>query len=299
MQLIVLGTGGMVPTKERNVSAIFLQFKEQGMLFDCGEGTQRQMNIASLKRTSVTKVFLTHWHGDHVSGLIGLLQTLGNEQDAPRLEIYGPPGTEMRMKNLLNTCCFDLSVELIIKELTGKKIAPALDAEEFTIEYGLLDHKVACIGYAFIEKDKRKINMDYLRKQGVPEGPHLRKLQDGKSITWKGKEIDVEKATSIQKGRKWAYVTDTAPCTNAVLLAQDADVLVCEATYAEALKEKAEEYKHMTAKDAALIAQQANVKKLVLTHFSQRYKTTEEIEQDARTYFPNVICAYDFMKITL
>ena len=287
----------MVPTKERNVSAVFVQYKNQGILFDCGEGTQRQMNIAGIKRTSVTKVFLSHWHGDHVGGLIGLLQTLGNEEANPRLEIYGPTGTKQRMENLLKTCQFELSVDIIVKELKPVKKEICCETEDFFVECAQMEHKVSCIGYTLVEKDKRKINMDYLKKQGVPEGPHLRTLQEGKQITWKRKKIAVEKATFVQKGKKIAYVIDTIPCTNAVLLAQDADVLICESTFASALKEKADEYKHMTAKDAALLAQQANAKKLILTHFSQRYKTTHEIEEDAKTYFPEVVCAYDFMKI--
>ncbi len=287
----------MVPTKERNVSGIFVQYKDQGILFDCGEGTQRQMNLAGIKRTSVTKVLLSHWHGDHVGGLIGLLQTIGNEEETPRLEIYGPVGTKQRMENLLKTCQFDLSVELVIKEIKPTKKETFCETDDFFLECAQLDHKVHCLGYTLVEKDKRKINMDYLKKQGVSEGSHLRTLQEGKPITWKGKKISVEKATVLQKGKKIAYVTDTLPCTNAALLAQDADVLICESTFASTLKEKAEEYKHMTAKDAALLAQQANAKKLLLTHFSQRYKTTQEIEEDAKTYFPGAVCAYDFMKV--
>ncbi len=299
MRITFLGTSGMVPTKERNVSGIFLQYKDQGILFDCGEGTQRQMNIAGIKRTSVTKVLLSHWHGDHVAGLIGLLQTLGNEKVQAHLSVYGPVGTKRRMDFLLKTCSFDLGVELEVKEINAVKPLMFLEDEEYFIEAALLDHKEICIGYAFVEKDKRKIAMDYLKKMGVPEGAHLRTLQEGKPITWKGKKVDVEKATYVQKGRKITYVTDTLPCSNAVLLAQDADLLICEATYASALKEKADEYKHMTAQDAALIAQQANVKKLVLTHFSQRYETTEDLEKDAKTHFPEAVCAYDFMKVTL
>lgn len=289
----------MVPTKERNVSGTFLQYKDQGILLDCGEGTQRQMNIAGIKRTSVTKVLISHWHGDHVSGLVGLLQTIGNEKMQPHLDIYGPLGTKKRMEHLMKTCSFDLSTEITVKELTGEKPDIFFENEDFILETALLDHKEICVGYAFIEKDRRKISMDLLRNMGVPEGPHLRSLQEGKSITWKGKKIDCEKVTYLLKGKKIAYITDTVPCENATLLAQNADVLICESTYATALKAKADEYKHMTAQDAALIAQQANVKKLILTHFSQRYETTDELEKEAKTHFPNTVCAYDFMKVNV
>ena len=110
----------MVPTKERNVAGIFLAYKEEGILFDCGEGTQRQMNICGIKRTRITRIFISHWHGDHVSGLIGLVQTLGNEENPPKLEIYGPKGTKESMGHLLKTCIFDQRVDLKIHENTPR-----------------------------------------------------------------------------------------------------------------------------------------------------------------------------------
>src|SRR3989338_9727828 len=107
MELTILGSSSMVPTKERNVSGYFLCFEKEGILFDCGEGTQRQMNIVGIKRTAVTKILLTHWHGDHVSGVIGLLQTIGNENPAAKISIYGPPETKKRVSHMLETCIFE------------------------------------------------------------------------------------------------------------------------------------------------------------------------------------------------
>ena len=150
MQLTFLGTSSMVPTKERNVPSVFLQFKDQGILFDCGEGTQRQMNIAGIKRTNVTKILISHWHGDHVAGLIGLLQTLGNEEELPRLEIYGPKDTKKRMAYLLRSCFFDVAVDLHVKDLKGKKLTRFFENEDFAIECAELEHKIPCMGYVFI-----------------------------------------------------------------------------------------------------------------------------------------------------
>ena len=117
LEITMLGTSSMVPTKERNVQSIHLDYKGEGILLDCGEGTQRQMNIAGINRTKVRKILITHWHGDHVSGIIGLIQTLGNSKDVSELKIYGPKGTQDSMNHLLKTCIFDLTVDLEVTEL--------------------------------------------------------------------------------------------------------------------------------------------------------------------------------------
>jgi ribonuclease Z len=289
----------MVPTKERNVSGIFLSYNDQGILFDCGEGTQRQMNICGIKRTRVTKILISHWHGDHVSGIVGLLQTLGNEENLPNIEIYGPKGTKEHMKHLMNSCVFDVQVNLKITELEPKGVEKFYENEEFELNCAELNHNVPCIGFSFVEKDRRKIDMKYLKSIKVPDGPHCRKLQAGESITVKGIKVDVEKATFTVKGRKMTYIADTAACTNAIKLAKDANILISEAVYTSELEEKGEKRKHMTSKDAALMANNAGAEKLILTHFSQRYKNAAPLQEDAQNYFDNVICAEDFMRINL
>jgi len=150
-----------------------------------------------------------------------------------------------------------------------------------------------------VENDARHIRTDVVKKLGIPEGPMLGKLQEGKSIKWEGKNVDAETVTKLTKGKKLTIIADTVLCKNCIELAEEADVLICESTYANNLQEKAELYKHLTAGQAGLIANKANVKKLILTHFSQRYKNTQQIEEDARTVFDNVIAAKDFMKVTL
>jgi len=299
MELTFLGTSCMVPTKERNVSGVYLSYKGEGILLDCGEGTQRQMNIAGINRNSVRKVLISHWHADHMAGLLGLLQTMGNMDDAGTVDIFGPKDTTMRMEHLLKCSAFDLRIRLNIHELTPKGVEVAVNENEYTILVAPMSHSTPCVGFAFIEKDRRRVDMKYLKSLGVPEGPHLQTLQLGKSITHKGKHVDVEKATQLVKGKKIAWIPDTRPCQAIVDLGQDADLMIIEATYASSLPHKAEQYSHMTAKESALLGNQANVKKLVLTHFSQRYDTTQEIEEDARTYFSDAVCAHDFMKIKL
>ncbi len=302
MQITFLGTSASIPTKERNVSGIYLSYKGEGILFDCGEGSQRQMNLAGIRRTSVRKILVSHFHADHMGGIIGLLQTVNNEDESVPIEIFGPKGTKERMDHMLALTVFDAKINLInlkVTELNPKEITRFFENEDYYLECAYLEHSTPCIGFSFVEKEGRRIDMNYLSKIGVPEGEHLQPLQSGKSISYKGKKIDASRATRIVPSRKITYISDTQFCKGAIDLAEEADILITECTYAKKLREKAEKYKHLTAEDAAMIATQANAKKLILTHFSQRYKETSEIEEDAKTIFDNVVCAYDFMKVIL
>ncbi len=296
MQITFLGTSSMVPTKERNQIAVFLSYGSEGILFDCGEGTQRQFKIAGLSLTKVTKILISHWHGDHVLGLPGLMQTLSSSEYNSTLEIYGPSGTKKRIEKMFEAFVFDKRLDFVVKEL---KSGIFFENNEFQLETYQLEHGIETLGFKFIEKDKRRIDMKKVRKFGIPEGPLLGKLQQGKSIEHNGKKIDADEVTYIESGKKIAYVTDTVLCDNCYKVAQDADLLISEATYASKLVDKSEEYGHMTAKQAAQLANKANVKQLVLIHFSARYKNTQELEEDARNVFDKVICANDLMKIDL
>ncbi|MBN1376879.1 ribonuclease Z [Candidatus Woesearchaeota archaeon] len=299
MKITFLGTSSMVPTKDRNVQAIFLRYKAEGILIDCGEGTQRQMNIAGINRNKVNKVLISHWHGDHVSGLIGLIQTLGNNmEEKPVLQVYGPKGTKERMHHMLKTVVFDNNrVELKIHELNPKNIKKFFENDNYYIECAYLNHSVPCLGYNFIEKDRLRIDVKKAKKIGLKQGPLMGKLQKGKTVEFKGKKIKPEDVTYNVKGKKITFILDTLPCTNAVKLAKDADLMICESVYHSSLKEKSHVYKHMTAQDAALIANKANAKKLILTHFSQRYKEINEVLKDAKDVFNNTEAAFDFKNV--
>jgi len=301
MEITFLGTSAMVPTKDRNVTGIFLKYRNEGILFDCGEGTQRQMNIAGINRNDVTKIFVSHWHGDHVAGIIGLIQTMANKEVNPTVNIYGPSGTKEHVEHMKKMVIFDIQINLIVHEIKPEpdKILKVVETEDYLVECAALDHKVPCIGFSFIEKDTLNIHPTKLKELGIKEGPHLRKIKEGLTVTYKGKEIKPEDVTYLVKGHKITYIADTAACENAVKLAMDADIMISESVYADKLQGKAEDYKHLTAKDAAMIATQANVRRLILTHFSQRYKTVEEIEENAKMIFPETVCAYDFMKVKI
>ena len=296
MQLTFLGTSSMVPTKERNQIAVFLSYGSEGILLDCGEGTQRQFKIAGISLTKVTKILLSHWHGDHVLGLPGLIQTLSSMNYNGKLEIYGPVGTKKRMEKMFEAFVFDKRISFIVKEV---KSGMLFENNEFQLEAYPLEHGIETLGYRFVEKDKRKIDMKKVKKLGVPVGPLLGELQQGKAIEHNNKKIMPDDVTYVESGKKIAYITDTVLCDNCYKIAQDADLLISEATYSSKLVGKSEEYGHLTAKQAAQVANKANAKQLVLIHFSARYKNTQEIEEDARNIFDNVICAKDFMKIEL
>ena len=296
MQILFLGTSSMVPTKERNQSAVLISYNNEGILVDCGEGTQRQLKIAGVKLTSITKILISHWHGDHVLGLPGLIQSMAASDYNKALEIYGPRNTKKFFKNMFETFIFDRKIEIRIKEVKDEMF---FENDDFILKAKPLEHGIETLGYSFIEKDKRKIEVNKLKKFNLKEGPLIGKLQDGKSIIFKGKKVKADDVSTVIKGRKVTIINDTLPCKNADLLAKNSDLLICEATYSSKLEEKSEEYKHMTAKQAAEMANRVNAKKLALTHFSARYKNTLELEEDARNYFDNAACAEDFMRINL
>ncbi len=265
---------------------------------DCGEGTQRQMKITGIKLTDITKILISHWHGDHILGLPGLLQTMSSSSNTYSgvLELYGPPGIKKNFDMLKEALTFELTFELKIIEV---KPGTIFQNNDFKIETAKLDHSVTSFGYSIVETDKMRIKTDVIKKLGIPHGPLLGKLQEGKNIKWKDKTITPEKATTLSKGKKLTIIADTSLCKSCIDLADEADILICESTYTNSLQEKAEKYKHLTAGQAGLIANKANAKKLILTHFSQRYKNTQQIEEDARDVFDNVTSAKDFMKVSL
>jgi len=301
VEFIILGTSSMVPTKERNVQAFYLEHNGEGMLFDCGEGTQRQLNIAGVARGKVRKVFISHWHGDHVGGLISLIQTIGNSEYTGTLRIYGPQGSKERMFHLMNATLFENKVEIEVHELVPKKGEELffLETDLYKVSCIRVDHSVPCIGYAWYEKDKTRIDMATCRKFGLKEGPLIGKLTHGQEVTINGTIIKPNDVLYKVAGKKIAIIPDTQTTADLIEIARFADVLICEATYSSDHEEKAREFKHMTGAQAAHVATTAEVKRLILTHFSQRYPTIQPTLDEARAIFPNTDAAFDLMKITL
>ncbi|MBW2975342.1 ribonuclease Z [Candidatus Woesearchaeota archaeon] len=294
MEVTFLGTSSMVPTKDRNQSGVFIRYKNDGILVDCGEGMQRQFKQKGIPLTRITKILITHWHGDHVFGLPGIMSTLGAEEYSKTLEIYGPTGTKRHLEAMFKAFVFDKRIRFEIKEVKSGKV---FENRDFYLEALPLEHGVLTLGYNLVEKDIRHIDVKKAKKIGIPNGPLLGKLQRNEAISFKGKKVKPSDVTYVEKGRKITVIADTVPCKNAVRLAMDADLMICEATYSSKLEEKGEAYGHMTGRQAGLVANEANAKKLVLTHFSARYKTTHEVEEDAKDVFNNSIAARDFMVV--
>lgn len=288
----------MVPTKDRNVSSVYIEIQGEGILFDCGEGTQRQMNIAGLNRNKIKYIFISHWHADHMAGLLGLIQTIQNN-GVEGLIIFGPKGSEKHMKHIMQSSIFDEQMHIETREFDCKEETVILNKKNFSVSAINLEHGVPCLGFALKEATKRKVLSSKLQKEGLPQGPLYAELQEGKKVTFEGKTFDPKAYTKKVPGKKIVYITDTAFVAETIALAKDADLLLAESTYCMKHEDKAEEYNHMTSTQSAQIASHANVKKLVLTHISQRYKSTEDLLQEAQDIFPQTELAFDFMKISL
>lgn len=299
MKITVLGTSSMVPTKERNVTSIYLEHNGEGILIDCGEGTQRQMTYAGIPRTKVKKVFITHWHGDHTSGLVGLIQTIGHSMENAEIEVYGPIGTKEYMHHLMNSCSFYNQVGIKIIEINAGKLKTIINNSEYQVQAINLEHSIPCIGYSFIQKDKYNINVKKAEILGIKPGPLMGELTRKGEVIIGKKTIKIGDVATVNKGKKISFIFDTRLVQNCFILAKDADLLISESSFAHGLSEKADEFKHLTTKDAATIAIEANVKKLMISHYSQRYKTTEQLKEELDDFFPNNIVAYDLMTLKI
>lgn len=296
MEITFLGTGQAVPTEKRNHTAILLRHEDEMILFDCGEGTQRQFRIAKINPCKLTRIFISHWHGDHILGLPGLLQTLALNNYSKTLYVYGPIGTKRFFSLLLRTFIFVQKIKVVVREIRKETIKE----RNFSIEAFELNHGCPCLGYTFKEKDKRKIDIKALKRLGIKPGRIVGMLQKGKNIRLGSKVVKAKDVTYIKKGKKIVIILDTALCSNCYKAARDADMLICESTYLQELKDKAAEYKHLTAEQAAQIAKKAGAKKLMLTHISQRYEyESRKVLLEAKKIFKNTLLAHDLMKISI
>jgi ribonuclease Z len=297
LSIIFLGTGGSWPTVKRNVTSLALKRAGEIILFDCGEGTQRQFQKSKLSYMQILKIFITHFHGDHFLGLPGLIQTMQlNDRDTP-LHIYGPTGMTKLASQLLSLGYFKPNYEIIAHDVNDGDV---LDFNEYKISVLKVKHGVPTIGYAFEEKMRPgKFDKPKALKLGVPEGPLFSKLQHGKTITLKdGKKITPDKVLGpARKGRKIVISGDTIPVENMIDFARNADVLIHEATFDTSMEEISLEYGHTTAAQAAEIAKKAKVDRLFLTHISPRYLDSQVLEQDARKVFKNTFVPKDFQEI--
>jgi len=300
LQVIFLGTAASIPTPRRALSAVALKREGELLLFDCGEGTQRQMISARIGFNRKTKIFLTHMHGDHVLGLPGILQTMSLLGRDKPLSIFGPPGIKAFVEAIIRTVKFGLSFEIEVYEIDGEGVVH--EDEKYQICAARSDHSIPSLAYALIEKPRpgrfypqRAITL------GIPEGALWSKLQHGHEVELpngrKARPHDV--MGPPRPGRKIAYTGDTKPSQGIVKLAEGAELLIHEATFADDLKERAAEEYHSTAGQAAEVAKEARVKLLVLTHISSRYEDPTVLLEQAEKIFPNSRVAEDLMRIDI
>lgn len=297
MEITFLGTGSMVPTIDRNATSILISYKDENILVDCGEGTQKQFRYAGISPAKITRILITHWHGDHVFGLPGLLTTIAKFAPEKKLDIYGPMGSSRYLSVLLSSYVPLSKEKLHVHEISKEGIF--FENEDFKLKAFNLEHTTKCLGYSIIEQDKRNIDMEYIKKFGLKQHPILRELQQGKNITWNKKNILASKATKLKKGKTISIVLDSNFNRNIAANVKNSDLLICEATLGDEFENKAKEYKHLTSGQSARIARDAGVKRLIMTHFSQRYKDISSLTSEARKIFKNTEAAKDFMKISL
>ncbi|MCL5018619.1 MAG: ribonuclease Z [Candidatus Pacearchaeota archaeon] len=283
IKLTFLGTSDAIPTAERNHTSILLNYKEENILVDCGEGTQRQFRKAKLNPNKVTRILITHWHGDHVLGIPGILQTLSFSEYNKTLYIYGPLGTKEFMRNLFKTFVFHKNFKIEVEEVSGK----FFETDDFYIEAEKMRHGIPCNAYNFVKKGNLRIDKKKLAKTKI-QGPILKKLKDGKDIVYQGKKYLAKNLTYTEDGKKVSFVFDTSFNERIVPFVKNSDLLICESTFGTEMEDRAEEYKHLTSKQTAEIAKKSNSKKLILTHISQRYsKNPKKILDSAKKIFKN------------
>ncbi|MHA1496391.1 MAG: ribonuclease Z [Promethearchaeota archaeon] len=325
MDIIILGSAAAIPMKERNLPSIALRYQNELLLFDCGEDVQRRIIEAGLKFNKPMKILISHFHGDHIIGLPGLLFRFGLiERDAP-LTIYGPRNLFLYLylhKKILGLKANYPFKIIEIDHLSNKILEyDGLDSEspinevnienniifngkKYSLKYTTVEHSVISFGYSFIEKPRSgKFNPERAIELEIPEGRLWKRMQEGQTIEYKGREINPEKEKIVGPkltGRKITYSGDTLPSNNLIMLGKDSDVLIHEATFSNEQKIIAEKKKHSTSVDAANSALKMNAKKLILTHISSRYQEDAIILlEDAKKLFPNTILAEDLMKITI
>ena len=271
-ELVVLGTASQAPTRRRNHNGYFLRWDDEGLLFDPGEGTQRQMLFAGVTASQVTRICVTHFHGDHCLGLPGVLARMSLDRVPHPVEICYPAGSREVFRRLRHASLFRDVLDLRERRIRGAGPV-VVDAAAFRLEARALSHSVPTVGYRLTEPDGRRMLPDRLAAAGVA-GPDIGLLQrTGRLSVGSGRTVLLEQVSEHRPGQRFAFIMDTRLCDAAFELAEQADMLVCESTFANAEAALARDYGHLTAGQAGQIAARARARLLVLTHFSQRYES--------------------------
>lgn len=295
-EIIALGTSSQVPTRYRNHNGYLLRWDEHGLLFDPGEGTQRQMIYAEVTVTQVTKICITHFHGDHCLGLAGISQRISLDRVPHEVEVYFPRSGRKYYDRLRRASIYhDVSK---VRACPIERPGEVWSGKELTLSVQRLDHGVETFGYRLQEADGRTMLPDELAKAGV-RGPAIKELIEQGTLEVDGRTVRLEDVSVPKKGQSMAFIMDTRLCDGAFELAQGVDLLVCESTYLSSERREARDHGHLTAEQAATIAKEAGAKRLVLTHFSQRYGSLKPFLAEARAVHDDVVAVRDGDRVSV
>lgn len=305
MELLFLGTGSGVPSKQRNVASLALKLLDERnsvWLFDCGEGTQHQILQTTLKPRKIEKIFITHMHGDHIYGLPGLLSSRGFQGGTEPITVYGPKGIRGYIQSSLRFSGTRLSYPIRFVEFDQPGII--FEDHQFTVSVEKLQHGIPSFGFRIVEADHEgTLDAKKLHEMNIPSGPLYGRLKNKEIVTLEdGRVLDGKDFVGPnQKGRVLAILGDTVKHPNSVKLAENADVVVHEGTFSHEELDLAKQYNHSTVTQAAEVAREAKAKKLLLTHFSSRYlyKDLLQLEKEAQRIFPNSKVMKDLQEVII
>ena len=298
MKLVFLGTSGAMPTTDRGLTCICLVKDNEILMFDAGEGAQISYLKSGLPWNKKMKIFVTHLHGDHCIGILGLLQTMNLQNRTESVEIFGPDGIDEFIAANIKILNFGLSFPVLISRVNEGLI---VDEKDYSVFANDANHGIPAFSFRFDEKDRRgKFFPENAKALEIPEGELWRELQMGNSIEIDGKEIFSSQVTGKRRpGRKIGVSGDTRPTDELVEFFKNCDYLSFDSTFADELKDKAVEANHSTAKEAAELAEKANVSTLILTHFSARYNDESVLLEEAKKIHDNTIAAKDLLEVNI
>ncbi|MFF0966939.1 ribonuclease Z [Streptomyces sp. NPDC003703] len=291
-ELVVLGTASQVPTRHRNHNGYLLRWDGEGILFDPGEGTQRQMLRAGAAAHDLNRICVTHFHGDHSLGLAGVIQRINLDRVPHEITAHYPRSGKRFFDRLRHATAYRETVALTEVPVDADGVLATTAA--YTLEARRLSHPVESYGYRLVEPDGRRMLPDRLAAHGIT-GPDVGRIQHEGSL----RGVPLEAVSEVRRGQRFAFVMDTRLCEGARELAEDCDLLVIESTFLDEDETLATEHGHLTAGQAARLARDAGVRHLVLTHFSQRYSEPAEFERQARAagFEGELTVAHDLLRV--
>ena len=298
MKLVFLGTSGAMPTIQRGLSCTCLVKDNEVLMFDAGEGAQISYLKSGLPWNKKMKIFVTHLHGDHCIGILGLLQSMNLQNRVKPLEIFGPEGIDEFITANIKILNFGLSFPVLITKINEGML---VDEKDYSIFASDAKHRIPAFSFRFDEKDKPgEFFPEKAKALKIPEGKLWHELQIGNSIEMDGKKIIPSQVTGAKRsGKKIGISGDTRPTDKLIEFFKNCDYLSFDSTFADELKEKAVEANHSTAKEAAELAEKANVSTLILTHFSARYNDESVLLKEAKEIHDNTITAKDLLEVNI